>query len=158
MQNYNRQNAVAYAYAWWNKRNPKYYNFDGIGGDCTNFISQCLCAGGYKMSHNKTGWYYYSPSSRSPSWTGVEEFFNFLTKNTHDLGPRAKVVGIDQIEVGDVVQLSQNSGRFHHTLLITKILGAKTLDNILITCHTRDFVNKRLSDYKITKMRFLKLY
>ncbi|MBQ3571404.1 MAG: amidase domain-containing protein, partial [Clostridia bacterium] len=42
---YNRQNAVEYAKKWALKRNPKYYNFDNIGGDCTSFASQCLFAG-----------------------------------------------------------------------------------------------------------------
>lgn len=33
---YDRDKAVAYAHQWAFKRNPNYYNFDSIGGDCTN--------------------------------------------------------------------------------------------------------------------------
>ena len=35
---------IAYARKWAFSRNPAYYDFDDIGGDCTNFISQCLQA------------------------------------------------------------------------------------------------------------------
>lgn len=33
---YNRQAAVEYAHLWAYGRNPNYYDFHGIGGDCTN--------------------------------------------------------------------------------------------------------------------------
>ena len=42
---YDRQAAVAYAHRWAYLRNPAFYNFDKLGGDCTNFASQCLYAG-----------------------------------------------------------------------------------------------------------------
>ena len=44
-QDYNRAAAVAYAHAWAYRRNPRYYNYEELGGDCTNFASQCLYAG-----------------------------------------------------------------------------------------------------------------
>lgn len=42
---YNRVAAVEYAQKWAFLRNPKFFNFDGLGGDCTNFVSQCIYAG-----------------------------------------------------------------------------------------------------------------
>ncbi|GAA3331576.1 hypothetical protein GCM10020331_088720 [Ectobacillus funiculus] len=44
---YSRLEAVKYAEAWWNGRNPAYSNFQD---NCTNFISQCLHAGGSPMN------------------------------------------------------------------------------------------------------------
>ena len=41
---YDRQAAVDYAHRWAYHRNPDFYNFDELGGDCTNFASQCLYA------------------------------------------------------------------------------------------------------------------
>ena len=35
---------VNYARKWAFSRNPAYYDFENIGGDCTNFVSQCLYA------------------------------------------------------------------------------------------------------------------
>lgn len=155
---YNRQKAIEYAYKWWNARNPKFLNFDKYGGDCTNFISQCLFYGGIEMnSTSKLGWFYYTSYNRSYSWTGVEEFYNYAVNNLSNIGPKAKVVTIDNVEVGDVIQILQQGQRFHHNLLITKIDGRKTLNNIYVTCHTYDAKDKRLSDYYFQKIRFLKI-
>ena len=58
---YNRENAVAYAKKWAYGRNPKYYDFSDLGGDCTNFASQCIYAGSGVMNYTPTyGWYYIS--------------------------------------------------------------------------------------------------
>lgn len=38
MEKYNRQKAKEYAKELAYKRNPKYYNYDLLGGDCTNFL------------------------------------------------------------------------------------------------------------------------
>ena len=65
---YDRQRAVAYARRWAYSRNPLFYNFTGIGGDCTNFISQCLLAGCCVMNCTPTfGWYYRNASDRAPA-------------------------------------------------------------------------------------------
>ncbi len=42
---YDRNAAAEYAGYWAYRRNPRYDPFDEIGGDCTNFVSQCLFAG-----------------------------------------------------------------------------------------------------------------
>ena len=41
---------IEYARRWAFSANPAYYNFENIGGDCTNFVSQCLYAGGAVMT------------------------------------------------------------------------------------------------------------
>ena len=51
---YNRENAVAYAKKWAYGRNPKYYDFSDLGGDCTNFASQCIYAGSGIMNYTPT--------------------------------------------------------------------------------------------------------
>ena len=42
---YDREAAVAYARRFALSRNPAYYDFSDLGGDCTNFASQCIYAG-----------------------------------------------------------------------------------------------------------------
>ena len=70
---YNRQKAVDYARRWALNRNPAFYDFQAIGGDCTNFASQCLYAGAEIMNYTPvTGWYYRSASDRTASWTDTE--------------------------------------------------------------------------------------
>lgn len=157
MAKYSRERAIEYAKAYWNKRNPRFYNFDKLGGDCTNFISQCLFYGGFDMKYSERGWYYSSLNSHSPSWTGVDEFCDFLITNRSGNSPKGRLVDLSQIEEGDVIQMDQGRGYFHHNLIVTKILGIKNYNNILIACHSADAFDKRLSDYKISRLRCIKI-
>lgn len=51
---YNRQAVVEYAHKWTDGTNkifnPDFYHYPSDNGDCTNFASQCLNAGGYAMN------------------------------------------------------------------------------------------------------------
>ena len=68
---YDRSKAAAYAEKWAFSRNPRYISFDGMGGDCTSFVSQCLYAGTGVMNFTRdTGWYYNSASDRAAAWSG----------------------------------------------------------------------------------------
>lgn len=154
---YDRNKAVAYAHQWAFKRNPRYLNFTGIGGDCTSFISQCILAGGAKMNYKKTfGWYYNSANDRAPSWTGVQYLYNFLINN-HEVGPNAREIGIERIEPGDVVQLSFYSGVHTHSLMVVEIGARPDLDNVLIATHTNDSDYRPLSTYTVSSYRYLKI-
>lgn len=140
---------------WAYGRNPKFYDFDNLGGDCTNFVSQCLYAGSNVMNYDKNnGWYYNSLNDRSPSWTGVEFLSSFLINNK-GIGPRGKIVDIDDIEIGDIAQLSFNGTLFTHTVIIVNIGDIKTLDKIFIASHTYDSYNKRISTYVFEKIKFI---
>lgn len=156
MSLYNRNQAISYAHKWAYSRNPRYYNFDSIGGDCTNFISQCIYEGCKVMNYNKYGWYYKNGNNKSPSWTGVEFLYNFLVSN-NGTGPYAKPSSIDTVEAGDIIQLSVNGSSFTHTLMIVDVGGVPTYDNILIACHTIDRDYYSLSNYVFKNIRFLKI-
>ena len=143
IKTYNRQVASNYAQKWALDRNPKFYAFDAIGGDCTNYISQCLLAGGGVMDFDKYfGWYYNSQYDRSPSWTSVEYLQKFLLANQKK-GPFATIQNIKNLQVGDLIQLKQTQHRFNHTLIISKILG----DDIYVCAHDNDSLNRPLSSY-----------
>ena len=47
---YDPGSAVGYADAYCDKRNPDFNDYTGQGGDCANFVSQCLLAGGQDLS------------------------------------------------------------------------------------------------------------
>lgn len=147
---YDRAAAVAYARKWALDRNPAYYNFDKIGGDCTNFTSQCLFAGARIMNYTPvTGWFYRSSYDRTPSWTGVEYLYNFLTRNK-SVGPYATEVSAAEIMPGDIVQLGTANGDFYHSPLITA-----TSPTILVAAHTFDALDRPLSTYTFNRARFL---
>ncbi|GAE88597.1 hypothetical protein JCM21531_2050 [Acetivibrio straminisolvens JCM 21531] len=100
IQPYNRAKAVEYAHRWAFGRNPKYFNFDKLGGDCTNFASQVLFAGSNVMNFTPTyGWYYIDANRRTPSWTGVNYLYNFLVNNK-GAGPYAVQSDVKDIQPG----------------------------------------------------------
>ncbi len=148
---YNREAVYEYAKKWAYGRNPKYYNFDLVGGDCTNFVSQCIYAGCKQMNYNRNnGWYYINGNNKSPSWTGVEFLYKFLTTN-NNLGPKGEETTIDKLEIGDVIQLSFNGQIFSHSLIVIKN-GTNTY-NTLIAAHTYDIFGKSVSEYGFEKYR-----
>ena len=152
---YNRKEVVEYAKKWAFSRNPKYYNFDSVGGDCTSFASQCIYAGNKKMNYTKnTGWYYINGNNKSPSWSGVEFLYKFLVNN-NQVGPQAKEVMQNMIEIGDIVQLSFDGIKFGHTLVIVNIENRFILRDIKIASHTLDSFNKPISEYNFKKIRWI---
>ena len=79
--NYNRRLAVLYANRWAYFRNPNFYDFSDVGGDCTNFTSQCLLAGGAVMNYTPDfGWYNVESEDRAPAWSSVKYFYDFITQ------------------------------------------------------------------------------
>ena len=147
---YDRDAAVAYARRWALSRNPLYYDFEDIGGDCTNFASQCLFAGAGVMNFTPvTGWYYVSANDRTVSWTGVEYLFDFLTHNEGP-GPRASVVPKSAAQPGDIVQLGGPEGRFYHSPVIVAVSPS-----ILMCAHTYDALARPLDTYVFARARFL---
>ena len=152
---YDRKAAIEYAKKWVYKRNDKYYNFDSVGGDCTNFISQCLYAGSKVMNYKKdVGWYYINGNSKSPSWTGVQYLYDFLITNK-EVGPFGKEVNQGKIELGDVAQLSFDGIKYVHSLIITKIKNPYDLSEIKIASHTFDSFDKPILEYVYKKIRFI---
>lgn len=150
---YNRQKAIDYAHKWAYRRNPQYYNFDPLGGDCTNFISQCLYEGSSIMNYDKEkGWYYRNGNDKSPSWTGVEFLYQFLINNK-SVGPYGKEVKKEEVEPGDIIQISFNGNTYAHSLLVVN----KIESNIYITSHTFDSDNRNLETYSYRKLRGIKI-
>ncbi len=73
---YSANAALSYARAWWNGFNTAYYpKFDH---DCTNFVSQCLFAGGQTM--NST-WKVYKSWGRwkcTSTWSVADKLYDYL--------------------------------------------------------------------------------
>lgn len=151
IKEYNRDYALRYARRWALDRNPLFFNFNGIGGDCTNFVSQCIFAGSCVMNYTPVyGWYYISSNDRAAAWSGVQYFYNFISAN-QGVGPFATEVDAAQIELGDVIQLGNQDGLFYHTVIVTQKDG----DNILIASHSDDYYNRPLNTYDYAYIRYL---
>jgi hypothetical protein len=140
---FNREAATAYARKWALSTNPDYPRFDN---DCTNFVSQCMLAGGWAMvgehsySNRKPDhvwWYGGSLLTRaSYTWAGAQNFYNFLS-----ISKRGRLVsdptGLDR---GDVVQMAED-GHVHHSMFVVQ----KTGSDLLLCYHTDDHLDEPLS-------------
>jgi hypothetical protein len=148
---YNRAAAVRYAEVWAERRNPRFPNFDGMGGDCTNFASQCVYAGCGVMNFTPdSGWYCNGLGDRTASWSGVEFLHGFLVGN-RSAGPYAEETGTDALQPGDLVQLGVPDGHFYHTPVVLSVEG----ENILVAAHTFDALYRPLSSYSYSLLRCL---
>jgi hypothetical protein len=129
---YNRLKAVQYAERYWNDYNPAFKKFDV---DCTNYISQCLHAGGASMRgypNRSKGWWMMN-NNWSYSWSVANSLRLFLPGST--TGLRAKAVSRpDELLLGDVICYDfQGDGRFDHNTIVT---GKDAQGMPLVNAHT----------------------
>lgn len=149
---YNRSSAVAYSNEWALKRNPRFLDFENLGGDCSNFCSQCIYAGAGVMNYTPTmGWYYNSAYDRAPAWTAVLYLYNFLVRNK-GVGPYASIVELGGIMPGDIIQLDTGLGYFHHSVVVIQAGG---MADTLVNAHTYDALQRPLNTYNIEQVRYL---
>ncbi|MFD8025548.1 amidase domain-containing protein [Streptomyces lavendulae] len=108
-----------YAEKYWSNYNPAYRKFSGAGGDCTNFISQALKAGGWKAVPGSTSDYrnwWYDGAKQSDSWVGANEWAWFTLSNQR----AANLANVYQTDVGDIVQVDFNKdGSKDHSMMVT---------------------------------------
>lgn len=156
---YNRSGAVNYAYTYVYNYNPAYHKFSA---DCTNFVSQCLKAGGIPMVDawwrpywDKDDWYYYrhgtdaydsnNDDDWSWSWVKVETLHWHIRSRLGTL-----VSSPSQLQLGDIVQLNLDDSdpNNDHSMIVTKIDSA---GNRYVTYHTTNTKDRKLSDISGTK-------
>lgn len=137
---YNRTKAAQYARDYAINPNPAYPYYplqEPYNGDCANFVSQALFAGGMPMrTGGSNDSYWYSNSGGvSPTWKGAFFFMRHWTKvklssyygraysvraYTKDYILNNKTEIYNFLSVGDVVQLTNTNSEGRHTQMITK--------------------------------------
>lgn len=134
---YDRSRAVQYADQWWDKGNPAYIEFEV---DCSNYISQCLFAGGAPMHYTgkrDSGWWYkgrYNGQELwSYSWAVAHSLQRYLTQNKGGLRAE-EVPEAAMLEPGDIISYDwDGNGRYQHSTIVT----AKDANGMpLVNAHT----------------------
>jgi hypothetical protein len=170
---YNRSAASAYAQQYYNSYNTSIYpDLNGpLGGDCTNFISQAMKAGGKAFQDN---WYIYKKNSTythpttvdqlnyswtlaAPSpWISAKEFTNYWTSRLTNEVFTSSYVANNQSAIwqkpylrGDVIQILIS--RFwwyegYHTMMITEYGN----NDYLMTYHTNNKKNNPLHSIAVS--------
>lgn len=134
---YSRPDAVEYAKKYALSPNPKYKYFpliDDNGGDCANFLSQCLKAGGAPMTYQgeHQWWYNAKPNDATWSipWAVAHSLYWTLKINEESnfTGPKGKeVFDIGEMELGDLLFFSNNENKIFHSAIITGFFGNEPL-------------------------------
>ncbi|MBZ6477163.1 amidase domain-containing protein [Streptomyces griseocarneus] len=110
---------AAYAEKYWRNYNPSYRKFNADGGDCTNFISQALKAGGWKNESGPASDYrkwWYDSKTQSDSWVGANEW-SWYALNSKRVTTLSNVY---QLEVGDILQMDfDRDGSKDHSMITT---------------------------------------
>lgn len=154
---YDRTAAVYYAHEWAFHRNPAFYSFDELGGDCTSFVSQCVYAGTGVMNYTPDfGWYYINGNKKAPAWTGVPYFKNFVTRSERSRGPFGQETSLSDLQPGDIVQMRFNGDRYGHSAIVVSTGLRPNLYNTLVAAHNQDTDDRPLYTYHgVQKIRFL---
>ena len=166
---YDRQRAVDYAQQWWNERNynGSYLAYDAFGGNCQNFASQCLHAGGIDMDHSgniANQWKFYdetlnsrqTASGRSYSWTGVDMFYSYAVASYNSGLVSLTDVDYKYAEKGDIIHVGAYY-QWRHALVITDVMKNDdgTINDIIVASNTADRWNYPLSAYIYTAPRLI---
>jgi hypothetical protein len=122
---YRREAAVAYADRWWDQPNPEYEEFEV---NCTNFVSQCLFAGGAPMNYTgrrESGWWYRGRGDGgrelwSYSWAVANSLQSYLSQ-PRSYGLRAEAMeSPKQLMLGDVICYDwSGTGLYQHNTVVT---------------------------------------
>lgn len=167
---YQAKNAVAYARRWVKTHNSEggWPNYGHWGGNCQNFVSQALYAGGIPMDSQKPGlwkWYSAIPSKeytnngRSPSWSGVNDFLTYVqTNDGYGLVAYANAPYYSG-EVGDIIHMG-TGGSWKHTVIITKVLkdGNGNVVDYLVASNTADLRDFPVSAHYYADQMLIKIY
>jgi hypothetical protein len=126
---YNRHAAVQYAERWWNSYNPEFRKFDV---DCTNYVSQCLYAGGAPMwgaPDRERGWWY-GDDNWSFSWAVAHSLRWYLSGAEQGM-QGIEVENASDLIPGDIICYDfQGDGRYdHNTIVVAKDANGMPLVN-----------------------------
>ena len=132
--------ASSYALKYALNYNTNYANFNGQGGDCTNFISQCLKAGGISQhvgtAYSGNCWFYKTSTNRSSTWTGAEQFRKYVTGSSSKINMPTSSWG--SVTFGDIIQLMSGGSAYHSLIVSGVAYGSSGRSDILVCCHTAD--------------------
>lgn len=149
---YTSRDAVDYALDYIQDYNSSYPDWTSEGGDCANFVSQCLYAGGKSMkgtpgtqsaADNWSNWFSTGSSLNtknvSSTWRGAAAFRDYWQTNSTGYKKFTSMSSsaYDYGYSGDAISLLNSNGRAYHTLII---VGYGSGGDFKIAAHTDGFV------------------
>lgn len=164
---YNREAAVAYAARWTPERSPDWPDYSRTGGNCQNYASQALLAGGIPMDSTGVAvWKWYGSDvantpgayGRSSSWSGVKAFIAYAAGNT---GPGLVAVADAPIHTGqpgDLLHMGMQEDWRHTVVISQAVLDEQgRVQDYLVHSNTGDLLDFPASLYGYTSCSLTKI-
>ena len=137
---YNYQAMADYALRHVFNYNPAYRRYNDVGGDCTNFISQALRAGGWA---HVSGWYrdyrhwWYNSLNETWSWINVNSWASFARHS----GRTSHLSNVWYLGLADILQMDFSSnGSKDHSMIVT----VRSSSMPYLSYHSTDTKNRSL--------------
>ena len=157
---YDRAAAEQYMRQYDHRRNDRWYAYDDVGGNCMNFGSQVLLAGGIPMDEEGgSKWFWRGQNDLDLSWINVGRFYSYARENrgyglVADTEANYYTGG-----VGDILILGPDGGHNHTTVIsgiVRNELG-ETVDYLLCS-NTTNYTDFPAGAYYYTSHRLIKIY
>jgi len=149
---YNRDKAKAYMDKYLLKSNDDFYDYSDEGGNCQNYASQCINAGGVDMDYEDEEWYYEEPDDYSSSWTGVKWFYDYIKNNENDGIVGDVDCNLYYGQIGDVIQVGYDD-EYKHTTIISNVINGE----ILVNSNSVDLKDYPINAYAYPLKRLIKI-
>ena len=141
--NYNVANAIAYADKYCINYNSSYNSYKGRGGDCANFVSQCLYNGGFLQDST---WY-----KHSVAWINVmkqiahfKQYGSFMSANNGNL------------LAGNPIYFDWNGdSTYDHA---TICVGRNNSGTAILDSHTKDLYHAAWNNWSFSKAATIQLH
>ena len=159
---YKPEYAKEYAHTWYNEFNP--YYLQNPGGDCANFVSQCVRAGQLIMDND---WHSFNAdwNKTTINWTYADNLYKYMKKRakskklTFSKKKKGIIKNAKKVAIGDLLFFDfDNDELMDHATIITKT----SKNDIFYSGHTNPAKDKSLkknigkSQMYVVKMK--KLY
>ena len=144
---YDREQAVAYSSQWVGRRNEEWDDFTGRGGNCQNFVSQCLFAGGIPMDEQgDERWIWDGAENYSASWVGVDNFYAYASGNQGNGLAASTNLSYYNGEEGDLICMGSETD-WNHIVMIAQVIKDEQGNTVdyLINSNTSDVKKVRAS-------------
>ena len=157
---YDRAAAEQYMRQYDHQRNDRWYAYDDVGGNCMNFGSQVLLAGGIPMDEQGgSKWYWHGQNSLDLSWINVGRFYSYARENRGYGLVADTEANYYTGEVGDILILGPDGGHNHTTVIsgIVRNEAGETVDYLLCS-NTTNYTDFPAGAYYYTSQRLIKIY
>ncbi len=163
---YSAKNATTYAKKWCGSYNPDYKNNSGNGGDCANFVSQCLYAGGLSAMTgsfgSSKGWHHlkklgvfqisdaWGRATNLMEWLGDQDFVKtiYMLKTNSDVEKYAKELqNMSHCTAVIMFDKDLSDGEMNHAVINGEIYNTSSKKDIAYYAHS-GFENGKTSSLK----------